>query len=347
MFIRKVHKKNPGSKTHYTYYRLVESYRGAGDKPRQRVILSLGKLEGLPTEKHKLLADKVEHLLTGQQEIFDQYPDPEVDRLVHQFYREILQKGGYHAPFTPSPKEPAKGGDFVEIDLDSLEHEDVREVGAEWLCKQVLDQSGIKEKLELAGVKGATLDKSLIAWLSRMVRPGSERATATWLQERSGLCELYSQRSSLISRFHLYQASLRLYKYKDMIEAHLADHSRNLFSLQDKILLYDLTNTYFEGGMKRSDRAKHGRSKEKRRDARLISLAMVVDPLGFPKYSRFYDGNVSEPDTLKDLLKELDSRPAPSEGVRPMVVIDAGIATDDNLKMLRGAGYDYLCGQKL
>ena len=93
--------------------------------------------------------------------------------------------------------------------------------------------------------------------------------------------------------------------------------------------------------MKKSRKAKHGRSKEKRKDARLISLAMVVDHLGFPKYSRFYEGNVSEPQTLLDLLKEMKQKTG-NQDTRPIVVIDAGIATTENLAKLREAGYDYI-----
>jgi len=342
MFIRKVYKTNPGSDKRYTYYRLVESYRSPQDKPRQRVILSLGSLDGVPNEKLKSLADRIECLLSGQQQIFTHYPDHQLDPLAQQFYREILQKGGYRAPLAPQA-DPTESCDYVQIDLNSMEHDDVREIGAAWLCKQLLDQTGIADRLAADGVSGNALEQAMIGWLCRLVYPRSEHATANWLATRSGVCELFGQRASQISRFHLYQGSLRLYARKEQIETHLAAYSCNLFDLQDKILLYDLSNTYFEGRMDGADRARHGRSKEKRSDARLISLAMVVDPWGFPKYSRFYDGNVSEPGTLGDLLDELGDKVNPDKTARPVVVIDAGLASRDNLCMLRERGYDYLC----
>lgn len=342
MFIRKVYKSNPGSDKRYTYYRLVESYRSPDGKPRQRVILSLGKLDGVPAGKLKLLADRIECLLSGQLQIFTRHPDSLIDPLAQQYYHEILQKGGYQAPPAPEP-DSDEPRDYAQIDLNSLQHEDVREIGAGWLCKQVLDRTGIAARLAGGGLSGKALEHAMIGWLSRGVHPGSEHATANWLAERSGLCELYGQRSSQITRFHLYQGSLNLYSRKELIEDHLATYSRSLFDLQDKILLYDLSNTYFEGQMGGSQRARHGRSKEKRNDARLISLALVVDPWGFPKYSRFYDGNVSEPGTLGDLLDELGGKVNPGGTARPVVVIDAGIASQENLSMLRERGYDYLC----
>jgi transposase len=45
--------------------------------------------------------------------------------------------------------------------------------------------------------------------------------------------------------------------------------------------------------------AKFGRSKEKRSDARLIVLALVVNPEGFIKYSSILEGNVSDSATLE------------------------------------------------
>ena len=43
------------------------------------------------------------------------------------------------------------------------------------------------------------------------------------------------------------------------------------------IVLYDLTNTYFEGAYKQSNIARYGRSKEKHNNARLVVLALVVN----------------------------------------------------------------------
>ncbi len=57
--------------------------------------------------------------------------------------------------------------------------------------------------------------------------------------------------------------SHRLYKVKDELEQHLSKRTNELFDLEDKIIIYDLTNTYYEGKMQGSVLAKYGRSKEK------------------------------------------------------------------------------------
>ena len=71
----------------------------------------------------------------------------------------------------------------------------------------------------------------------------------------------------------------------------MAERGRELFGLGEKILLYDLTNTYFEGNPCAQE-AQRGAPKEKRSDRPLVTLAMILDEEGFPKTTKVYPGNV-------------------------------------------------------
>ena len=114
----------------------------------------------------------------------------------------------------------------------------------------------------------------------------------------------------------------------------MSRRTNELFDLEDKIILYDLTNTYFEGRMQRSKKAKFGRSKEKRNDAKIVVLAVVTNREGFLKYSNIFEGNMTDCKTLETVIDTLSNET--SYTVRkPIVVIDAGIATEDNVIMLR------------
>jgi len=64
---------------------------------------------------------------------------------------------------------------------------------------------------------------------------------------------------------------------KDSLEQALAVQEKNLFSLQERMCFFDLTNTYFEGQANANPKAKRGRSKEKRSDCKLLTLALVKD----------------------------------------------------------------------
>jgi hypothetical protein len=99
---------------------------------------------------------------------------------------------------------------------------------------------------------------------------------------------------------------------------------------------------YFEGQMLSSKKADFGRSKQKRYDRRLIGLAISIDSMGFVRHSKFYTGNVSEPETFKDLVKSIVEHSYPNSE-KPLVIMDAGISTEGNLKELRDLKYDYIC----
>ncbi|MGQ9669150.1 MAG: hypothetical protein ACUVWY_03165 [Desulfosoma sp.] len=88
-----------------------------------------------------------------------------------------------------------------------------------------------------------------------------------------------------VSLSSLYRTCDRLVAEKEAIEQSLVQRERELFGLGDKIILYDLTNTYFEGNP-RAPEAQQGASKEKRTDRPLVTLAMILDEEGFPKTSK-------------------------------------------------------------
>ena len=110
---------------------------------------------------------------------------------------------------------------------------------------------------------------------------------------------------------------------------------RDLFNLQEKIILYDLTNTYFESSQT-SEIKKRGRSKEKRTDQPLVTLGLVLDEDGFPKQSHLFPGNISEPGTLEKILDEIGSEQ------RKLIILDAGVATAQNILLIKERGHDYL-----
>ncbi|WP_010424833.1 IS1634 family transposase, partial [Anaerophaga thermohalophila] len=128
-----------------------------------------------------------------------------------------------------------------------------------------------------------------------------------------------------------------LYKQKTAIEKGLSVKTNELFDLQDKIIFYDLTNTYFEGRKAGSKIARYGRSKEKRSDAKLVAMAAVINAEGFLKYSRIYQGNISDNKTLDKTISELSAHTSQTDR-KPVIVMDAGIMTEDNAKMLKQQG---------
>src|SRR5690606_19756471 len=73
-----------------------------------------------------------------------------------------------------------------------------------------------------------------------------------------------------------------------------------------------------------------------------IVLALVVNREGFLKYSNIFEGNMADSKTLATVIETLGRRTSCSNR-KPVVVMDAGIATEGNITMLKAKSYDYLC----
>ncbi len=335
MFIKSVPKTDRDTGKTYVYFRLCESYR-LGSSIRHRNILSLGTLDELTDPRHyKLLADRIEQLIKGLPGIFD-CGNPIVERLAQAFYKEILDKKLLDRAL---PEETTPG--YHLVDVNSIEFENVREIGSEWMCLQALRQLNMEQCLGECGFEKDEIPLGMAHLISRAIFPESEYATAQWMKDNSAACEILGIQAQEVSYHHLYEVSRQFYKYKSRIESWLSKKTSGLFDLQDKIILYDLTNTYFEGRKQESPMAMFGVSKEKRSDARLITLALVVNVEGFVKYSQIYRGNIADPATLESTIKNLTLHT--ESGNKPIVVIDAGIASRENLDWLCSNGYDYLC----
>lgn len=338
MFIKTIVKTDRNSGKRYDYYRLCESYRLNG-KSRHRTIISLGTLKHLSTkEERKLLADRIESMLTGTIDLFDDQENSHISKYAQEYYNKITEERLYDVP---KEQVDIHISDYHNVDINTLETSEVREIGAEWLSFQAIKQLEIDKMLEESGFDKKEIKTAITHIIARSVYPASEHKTAQWINENSGVLQFPALKGLKINKNHLYQISNKLYSIKDRSEAFLSSKTNELFDLQDTVILYDLTNTYFEGIKEGSEYAKFGRSKEKRYDARIISLALVINEFGFVKYSKIYAGNISDGSTLEQTINDLESRRI-DKAAKPIIAMDAGFSSDENIKMLIEKGYDYI-----
>ncbi|KKL74446.1 hypothetical protein LCGC14_2064800, partial [marine sediment metagenome] len=234
--------------------------------------------------------------------------------------------------------------DYQTIDVNSVDNEDARTVGAEYIVYETIKELEIDRKLRSLGLNRLQLAVALGVIAGRMIVPGSERATHQWLQNITGMDELMGVDFSSVSLDSVYKASDLLLKNKEALEGHLRRTEGQLFALEEKIILYDLTNTFVEGTGKYNPKARYGgKSKEKRNDCPLVTLGLVLDMQGFPKKSRIFEGNVSEPKTLETMIKKLSGGDInETSPFKPTIVLDAGIATEDNINWLKDKRYHYI-----
>jgi len=335
MYIKTIRKYSMTERTTHTYYRLSESYRDEFGVPRQRMVLGLGRLAELPEFDDKILfLERLNELVKGKPTLFS-CKDEKVEHLAQHYYEQLKQKKKFDIT-SDVPQE------IDTVRLNTLKNKNIREVGAESLCYQALRQLGIDSYLKSRGWDNDQVNLAATHIISRTVYPASELKTVSWIKENSAVCELTGYDTQKVTKDKLYEISKKLYKEKWGLENHLSRCTNELFNLQDKIILYDLTNTYFEGRMTNSQMARFGRSKEKRSDARLIVLAVIINSEGFLKYSDIFEGNTSDCSTLKGVITQLNLAAGYTSG-KPIIVMDAGIATEANIQFLKDEKYDYLC----
>ena len=335
MFIRRVPHKNRKNHKEYYTYKLVESIRTERG-PRQRDILNLGVGFDLPKDTWKDCANCIEEIITGQKSFFD-YPKA-ITTIAKRCARKIIREQAY--VIDAGEDIPP---DYATIDLNSVEDEEARTVGAEYVVYEAVKQLGIDRKLRELGLDRHQVAACLSVIAGRMIVPGSERATHYWLQNVSALDELMGVDFSNLSLDRVYKVSDRLLKHKESLEEHLRRTEGQLFALEEKIILYDLTNTFFEGSGKYNPKARYGRSKEKRSDCLLVTLGLVLDMYGFPKKSRIFEGNISEPKTMEMMIRDLACGEISEDPlIKPTVVLDAGIASEKNLLWLKDKHYPYI-----
>ncbi len=333
MFIRETFKKNKGYEKKFVYHILVESFR-TNKGPRQRIVLDLGKLF-IAKEYWKQLANRIEEIVNGQQSLIE--IDKDIEALANHYASLLIDKKLKRQKGLNEIE--LKETDFEQVDINSVTTNNLRSIGAEYVGLETLNKICITSILKNLGFNDEQIKIAKLLIIGRMVYPASELATYNWAQKISAISELLSLNIDGISHNFLYRVSDLLIQHKDMIEEQLNETERNLFSLNEKIILYDLTNTYFESS-RTSAIKKYGRSKDKRNDQPLVTLGLVMDEDGFPKQSHLFEGNVSEVGTLDSVLDRLDKSSKYSGG--RTIVMDAGISSDDNLELIKNRKHDYI-----
>lgn len=346
MYIKKESRKDSKGKC-YPYYRLWESYRDELGLTQKRPVLGLGRMDGFDIRDLADFIILLDRKSRGSQNIFPGMYSPKVTDKADEIYAQLIAQkrvdaiDGTKADSSLSEFRKKQEQRFI-VNASSILHQDVREVGAEHLCLETAKRLKIDKALTRLGFTDSEIVLALTQIVARAVHPASELATVEWIKKASDISRLTGMDADALTKDHLYKSAHHLYKVKDELKDHLSRWTKELFSYDDSIILYDLTNTYFEGSMDDSQVCQYGRSKEKRNDCKQIVLALVVNQLGFPKHYQLFEGNMSDSKSFPLIIDTLDSH-LKELGVTPTIVMDAGIATEENLQLLRSRGYKFLC----
>jgi len=125
MYFKSSGRHNPQTGAFDWYYRLVESYRNASDRVCHRTILNIGFLDTVLSRKQlveisKLLTERYEH----KRSLYECADEVVKGWAEHLWQRIVQEKRLDLSLYAPKSRK---------IDVDTMRHTNVREIGAEWI----------------------------------------------------------------------------------------------------------------------------------------------------------------------------------------------------------------------
>lgn len=148
---------------------MVESYRNVSGRICHRPLLTIGFL---PYEVEKLnvirrlLTDRLNRTLN----VFEER-DEEAVHWADTYWQQLVKSGKIDV------SDRAYEEKRRMVNMDELRLKDGREVGAEWMCYQVMEQLRFREKLEDMGWEEDKIRLAYTQLISRAVYPYSELRT--------------------------------------------------------------------------------------------------------------------------------------------------------------------------
>ena len=346
MFIEKakrLYERKDGSIEKYEYYRLRNTYRDSKGDTRHRTVLSLGRLEDFTKRERNELADLLTVMIEKGQYVM--HENRKVYEKAMELYAEYRESkyAKENDPILIAEAERKKREamrDAITIKISSLTQHEARTIGCENLCHSTLRMLKIREYLTMRGWERMDIDIALMQIIARAIYPYSELKTVRYLKENTALAEIFKIPKEKITKDVLYNSALRLWEEHRGLEDWLHERVCNIFNIEEKVLLFDITNTYFEGKYDISGICQYGRSKEKRSDCKIVVLAAVVNTEGLLVRTSIYEGNRHDSTTLEEVIGSVSNDLV--SDARRIVVMDAGFYSASNVKWLTDHNFDYI-----
>ncbi len=132
-------------------------------------------------------------------------------------------------------------------------------------------------------------------------------------------------------------------KLKPQVEQIAFAHTKKILQDNISIVFYDMTTLYFEASDE-DDLRKTGFSKDGKHQNPQIFIGLLVGLGGYAIGYDIYEGNTYEGHTLIPFLENISKK---FNLDKPVVVADAGLLSNDNIKTLEEKQYEYIIGARL
>jgi len=261
----------------------------------------------------------------------DQLDIEAIKRLVNSLCRflgpedalTLQAKGGEHEPLAFVRSRPAGGAYLLKALWDRLR------IGT---CLK----TALKDREFTAPVEQALF--AMVA--NRALSPSSKLAIEQWAAEEVFL----GGDESPLQVQHFYRAMDFLLEHAEAIQKEVFWSTASLLNLTVDLIFFDTTNTYFEIEEPGPSELKaYGKSKEKRDDLPLVTVGLAVTREGIPVRCWVLPGNQHDSQRVAQVQQDLNN----CKLGRVVWVMDRGMTSDENRRILQKAGGQYILGEKL
>lgn len=244
----------------------------------------------------------------------------EIDKLT-QLARQQIVEISQQSTLFPSPND-----DLVEQVFSSLSNSSIRTVGPELVFGSIFDDIGFNK------IKDEMFRHLVI---SRLAFPLSKLKTIDYLYRYQGV---------MLDIDAVYRFLDKLTnKLKAQVEQIAFARTLKILQGNISVVFYDMTTLYFEASDE-DDLRKTGFSKDGKPQQPQIFIGLLVGPGGYAIGYDIYEGNTYEGHTLIPFIEKMSEK---FKIGKPVVVADAGLLSNNNIKALEEKGYEYIIGARL
>jgi transposase len=260
----------------------------------------------------------------------DQLDLDAIKRLVHSLCRFL------------SPEDALQAQQSLG-DASALRFVRSRPAGGAYLLRALWDQLHIGQCLTTALKEReftAPVQEALFAMVAnRALDPSSKLAIEQWAAD-----EVYLGDERVFQVQHLYRAMDFLLEHAEKIQEEVFWSTANLLNLTVDLIFFDTTNTYFQSEEPGDSEIKaYGKSKDKRGDLPLVTIGLAVTREGIPVRCWVLPGNQHDAKSVEQVQQDLNSWKLG----RVVWVMDRGMSSEDNRRILQKAGGQFILGEKL
>jgi len=231
----------------------------------------------------------------------------------------------------------------LEHQTDDLKFVSSRPAGGAYLLKALWDRlhldNCIEKALRQRSFTAPIADALFAMVANRALAPSSKLAIEQWAGE-----EVYLGNEQPFQVQHFYRAMDFLLEHTETVQKEVFWSTASLLNLTVDLIFFDTTNTYFEIEEPGPSELKaYGKSKDKRDDLPQVTIGLAVTREGIPVRCWVLPGNQHDSKCVDQVQKDLNNW---NLG-RVVWVMDRGMSSDENQRILQRAGGQYILGEKL